>query len=102
VGTPRAVYLEIVTLLNSQLSGTSFGVDLARSGRVYCYLERFPLMAGRYFCDFTVRANGALEDRIETAFSLDVQPGDYYGSGHFREVHEHGVFVSQTWLARLD
>jgi hypothetical protein len=55
-------------------------------------------MEGTYHISTYVGSNGAMEDYIEDAVSIDVIDGDFYGSGKLRhEGWRDMVLVDHSW-----
>jgi lipopolysaccharide transport system ATP-binding protein len=85
-----------ITVLNSQMAAQEFS-RLPDGNTVYCYIPRLPLMPGRFYITATLRANGALQDKVESACVIDVQTGDYYNTGVHNTGATDGMFVDQYW-----
>lgn len=88
-------------VLNSQMANRVFE-SLPKAGRVYCHLPRFPLMSGRFEVTYTLDVNGLLADRVENALTVDVETGDFFGTGIPNAFGRQGVYVPQTWMAEID
>ena len=59
-------------------------MEIARiqgSGAFICRIPRLPLEPGRYTLTTEINQNGIIVDRVETAASIEVTEGDYYGTG---------------------
>ncbi len=51
------------------------------TGSVICHIPRLPLPPGEFFINLYCEINGAVVDWIESAATLTVGEGDFYGSG---------------------
>jgi lipopolysaccharide transport system ATP-binding protein len=73
---------ELLTVLYSDYAGVTFkGVPAA--GQFRCRIKDFPYSTGRYYIGARVLANGQEMDwPQEYVGSVDVEEGDYYGTGH--------------------
>ena len=92
---------QFVTSVNSHVAQGEFGV-VDRSGRLYCALPRFPLMRGPFVLNATMMLGNVLQDQVEHAARVDVDPGDYYNSGFPDTQDRQGVFVDQRWADNVD
>ncbi|MBV7340103.1 ATP-binding cassette domain-containing protein [Chloroflexi bacterium TSY] len=92
---------QVVIVLNSRLANNAFDQRLPSTGQLYCHLERFPLMTGRYFGQYAIRLNGILADRVRNAFTLEVELGDFFGTGQVNHGIRQSVCVPQTWLVDI-
>ena len=50
-------------------------------GSIRCVIPRLPLTQGRYFLTLYLEVNKEAEDWVESAVSLDVEDGDFFGTG---------------------
>ena len=87
--------------LNSRMANRAFAQPLPASGQLYCYIERFPLMPGRFFGVCTIKLNGELVDQLFHAFTLDVEEGDFFGTGIAYHWNQQSVYVPHQWLREL-
>ena len=51
-------------------------------GSIRCRIPRFPLIPGTYLIATYVEVGGELADHLTVATQLDVEPGDFFGTGH--------------------
>ncbi len=92
---------QFITVVNSHMAEGAFErVD--RSGRVYCTMPRFPLMCGPFAVTATLKLGKVLKDQVENAARIDVEAGDYYGSGYPNAHDRQGVFIEQRWSTDVD
>jgi len=76
-------------------------VIICTYGQLYCYVERFPLMPGRYFGVCTIKLNAVLTDQLFQAFIIDVEEGNFFGTGIAHHWNQQSVYVPQRWLSEL-
>jgi len=62
-----------------------------------CVIERFPFCKGEIIIDIDLVRDGREQlHLVENALRIQVQGGDFYGSGiHFSQSHKHGYYVLQ-------
>ncbi|OHB53531.1 MAG: hypothetical protein A2Y10_12395 [Planctomycetes bacterium GWF2_41_51] len=58
-------------------------------------LPRFPLSSGQYAIDLKVTSGKTVLDEIESAVTLDVENGDFFGSGRI-VTSKNGVLIDHT------
>jgi lipopolysaccharide transport system ATP-binding protein len=92
---------QFVMVLNSQMANRAF-VAIPSEGHVYCHLHRFPLMSGRFTVTHSLNVNGLLADQVENALTVDVETGDFFGTGIPNAFGRQGVYVPQTWMTTID
>jgi len=72
---------------------------LPPKGIIYCEIKRLPLMMGTYGVLLSASVNNEIADRIENAFSCDVQGGDFFDTGRIpSRPNKYGpVLVEHEW-----
>ena len=70
---------------SSEDSGLSI-LSVPRQGILRCFIPRLPLVPGSYRVTVTVRTSGVIVDYIEGADIINVEGGDFYGTG---KMHHH-------------
>ena len=73
---------EKITILSSELSGTKLDQVPPDANCVDVIIDRLPLMPGRYGFALYAALSGVVADWIQNAGFFDVEPGDFYRSGH--------------------
>jgi len=68
-----------------------------REGYVDCLIEHFPFTAGQYVINLIVRNNNVIEDWVQEAAILNVENGDFFGTGRVVSSDHGGVLVPQQW-----
>ena len=66
-------------------------------GTLYCHIPKFPLNSGRYVINMLAYERGSLIEWIENAALVDVESGDYYGTGKLPTASRQGVFIEYDW-----
>lgn len=75
-----------------------YGVmKLRDEGFVTCHIPKLPLMQGRYSIDITMKYDFEITDEIENVLSIDVEKGDFYGTGKIVSSMRDGLLVYHTW-----
>jgi lipopolysaccharide transport system ATP-binding protein len=70
---------------------------LPPQGSVACNVPRLPLAPGRYELSFGVSTLGEQLDFVERCVELEVQPGDYYGTGRLPKENQGLLLVDARW-----
>ncbi|MBS1639272.1 MAG: ABC transporter ATP-binding protein [Bacteroidetes bacterium] len=75
-----------------------YGVmKLNSEGSVTCHIPKLPLMPGRYSIDVLLKYDFEMTDKIEDAVSIDVEKGDFFGTGKIIDSMRNGLLVYHTW-----
>jgi lipopolysaccharide transport system ATP-binding protein len=64
---------------------------------VRCAVDSLPLTAGRYIMDIEILSGGKLADYIEHATAVDVDYGDYFGTGQHLLPYEGRILHRSNW-----
>jgi len=86
---------EAVTNCNTADVGADFARVAAGQGVFRCELPRFPIRAGRYTGNIYCAARGQICDFLQAAIVVDVEDGDFYGTGSLRNTCR--VMLDQRW-----
>ena len=70
---------------------------LPPQGSVACSLARLPLAPGRYELSFGVSTLSEQLDFVERCVELEVQPGDFYGTGRLPKENQGLLLVDAHW-----
>lgn len=73
---------ERITSLNSEATGERFEILPDEASNFDIHIHRVPLMPGRYGFTLFSTVDGAISDWVQNAGFFDVDPGDFYRSGH--------------------
>lgn len=80
----------------SDAVGKAFDIPPGESS-VCCVVPRWPLNGGRYVLNLFAEMKGTTLDWVKEAGCIDVEAGDYYGSGRLPASSYQGVFVDYAW-----
>ncbi len=73
--------------------------DLAPEGEIKCRIDSLPLPKGRYMISIFFQVNNQIEDWIEEVAVIDVENGDFFGTGSAQTYLEgSSVLVKHKWL----
>jgi len=89
--------LQVVNLL-SRIAHSGV-MKLKEEGSIICHIPKLPLMAGRYSIDILLKYDFELTDEVEDIVIIDVEKGDFYGTGKIIDSMRNGVLVYHTWQA---
>lgn len=70
--------------LSTELTGETFH-KFSQSSKIQIHIPKLPLNAGTYTLTLFMRVNGEISDWIIGACQLEVEKGDYYGTGKIYE-----------------
>lgn len=88
----------VLTHLNSVDIGNE-RMPIYRVGFFECEWERFNLRSGTYTCNLYLEVNGVIEDWLQAAFDLNVEDGNFFGTGKVVERAQGEFLVSYRWNA---
>jgi lipopolysaccharide transport system ATP-binding protein len=83
---------------SNDLAGRSFD-SLKGEGSLVCTFKRLPLLPGTYSVNLYCTVNGILADWIQNATRVNVENGDFYGSGKLPPNGYGSVAVEHEWSA---
>lgn len=83
----------LITLFN-EWSGQIFN-DLPPKGKIVCEVDQLLLTMGIYDLELGLKIGYEVADVLENAFSMDVLPTDYFGTGKLPRKGVHGVVIHQ-------
>ena len=96
-------YIGIYTLFGEKIVhiGTPYsGPDinyLEKNGRIICRIPKLPLPEGKYKLNLALFNSGQQLDHISEAVELEVQSGDFYGTGRFSRALDNKFFFEHEW-----
>lgn len=85
--------------LSNDLVGRSFD-QLRGNGVLICKFDRLPLLPGSYSVNLYCTVNGILADWVKDAARVNVEDGDFYGSGKLPPKGYGSVVVPHEWHVR--
>lgn len=84
------------SLIGNDFSGETFN-GLPSKGSVYCKIPKWPITSGRYALNIAVNQNGIMQDWIKDAVFIDVEDGDFYGTGRLVPSTHRCVLMENDW-----
>jgi lipopolysaccharide transport system ATP-binding protein len=86
---------------DTDLTGSTIVVDKTES-IVTCETDEIPITPGNYFANIAILNGDFMEDYITHAFSLNIIPSDYFGTGKLFKESESNLYkclVKHRWVA---
>ncbi len=87
-----------VSMLSNQVAGDLFET-IGKEGFFACKIRKLPLAPGNYTANLIVRSNDMIQDWIQEAVTIVVEPGDFYRTGRLPPRTHGGVLLEQEWTA---
>lgn len=88
-----------ITLLSNQLAAEPFA-EIDSDGSITCAIKKLPLAPGIYLLNLIIRQNDIIQDWLQEAVKLEVESGDFFGTGRLPPASHGGIFIDQTWAAK--
>jgi lipopolysaccharide transport system ATP-binding protein len=88
----------LMTNLNS-LDVDKSTMDLHPIGFLQCAWPRFNLRSGSYDCALFCEVNGDIVDWLQSAFTIQVEDGDFFCTGRIIGREGGDVLVSYDWTS---
>jgi len=82
--------------LSTSTNGPDFD-EIPPSGTVFCKVPRIPLQPGRYSFNLFCTVAGEIADWIQDAGLIEVQAGDFFGSGKLPPADQGAFVVQHSW-----
>lgn len=86
---------EMFTIAN-HLSNEPFPL-LGKKNVITCIVKKFPLNNGKYLCNLIAYKDNVIQDYIQEAFCLEVEEGDFYGTGKPIPHSQPCFLVNNEW-----
>jgi lipopolysaccharide transport system ATP-binding protein len=86
----------LLTNVNSVDVGKSV-MDLQQQGYFQCEWPRFNLRSGIYDCALFCEVNGEIADWLQSAFTIVVEDGDFFGTGRVVGREQGDVLFPYDW-----
>ncbi len=80
----------------SDVTNKMFDIDHL-NGVATCVIPKFPLNNGEYFYNVIAYNNNEIVDWVKNAGMIEVEYGDFFGSGRVNSSKYNGVFVEHSW-----
>jgi homopolymeric O-antigen transport system ATP-binding protein len=90
---------EGVLYLSNEISNAIFE-EVPGEASFVCSMDKFPLMPGSYSVNVYCTINGVVADWVKDAARLDVEHGDFYGSGKLPPPAYGAVVAPYRWTVR--
>jgi lipopolysaccharide transport system ATP-binding protein len=88
----------LITNLNSKDVANN-QMSVGKTGFFECTWLRFNLRSGIYSCTLFCELNGIIADWIQSAFQINVEDGDFYGTGSIISRVAGEIFVPYNWTS---
>jgi lipopolysaccharide transport system ATP-binding protein len=88
----------LLTNLNSVDCGMPL-LSIYSDGYFACKWPHFNLKSGTYDCNLFCSINGEIVDWMQSAFTIDVEDGDFYGSGKIIGREQGDILISCGWTS---
>ena len=85
-----------VSMLSNELTGNYFKTN-GTEGYFTCRIRKLPLAPGYYSVNLIIRSNDMIQDWIQEAVTLTIEPGDFFGTGRMPPQSHSGVLLEQEW-----
>jgi len=82
--------------LSTGVNGFDFQ-SVPAKGRIICRIPRLPLQAGKYTFNLFCTVGGEVADWIENAGMIEVEAGDFFGSGKLPPAAQGAFIVQHSW-----
>jgi lipopolysaccharide transport system ATP-binding protein len=96
----RSAQGHLLTNLNSRDVDRSV-MDLHPAGFFECLWPRFNLRSGSYDCALYCAVNGEVVDWLQSAFTLEVEDGDFFYTGRITNRDQGDFLVPYDWSSHL-
>jgi lipopolysaccharide transport system ATP-binding protein len=68
-----------------------------QKGCIVCLLGKLPFSQGQYSLNLIVRNHGIIQDWIRDAEIIDIENGDFFGTGRTVEATHKSLLIDQHW-----
>ena len=72
-------------------------IKLNDNGEIILHVPKLPLLPGRYTLDCNLKYDNEITDYIESVAILDVEKGDFFGTGKIIDAMKNGLLVYHKW-----
>ena len=99
--------------IKNNLNSPVFGFDtdvvppevpkqIIRNGRIFCRVDRAPLMPGTYSLDLFFGSHRMVIDTVHEACRFEIHPADVFSSGRLPQTTAGSVYCPHSWEVSLD
>jgi lipopolysaccharide transport system ATP-binding protein len=64
---------------------------------IQCLVKKNPLTSGSYLCNIIAYKDGIVQDYIQEAYNLEVEEGDFFGTGKIVSTTQQSFLVENVW-----
>lgn len=82
--------------LSTDVLGADFK-HLPASGAIICRIPRLPLQPGKYQFNLYCTVGGDIADWVQNAGVIDVEPGDFFGTGRLPPITQGPFVMEHGW-----
>jgi lipopolysaccharide transport system ATP-binding protein len=82
--------------LSTEVGSADFEV-IPPSGTILCRVPRLPLQPGRYSFNLFCKVGGEIADWIQNAGTLEVEGGDFFGTGRLPPLEQGAFLLPHSW-----
>lgn len=68
-----------------------------KNSTIQCFVKKMPLTNGSYFCNIIAYKDTIVQDYIQEAYNLEVEEGDFFGTGKIVPSGQQGFLVENVW-----
>lgn len=87
---------QVLFVLGNEMAGSAWKTA-PREGYASCLVRRLSLSPGQYTINLYCEVNGVLADWVQSAGSLTIEAGDFFGTGKLPPASHGGLLVDQKW-----
>ncbi|MBC7695258.1 MAG: ABC transporter ATP-binding protein [Burkholderiales bacterium] len=73
---------------------------LKKENTIQCRVNKFPLTKGSYICNMIAYKDDVIQDYIQEAFNLEIEEGDFFGTGRIAPTAHHSFLIDNKWSIR--
>jgi lipopolysaccharide transport system ATP-binding protein len=71
--------------------------DIKNEGLFQCTVDNMPFMKGEYLLNFMLNRGNIIEDWIIEGSTMQVEDGDFYGTGKIIESSHRSLLINHSW-----
>lgn len=86
----------LYTVLGNEYASLPFD-RVSKAGKFICSMEKFPLTGGKYSINISLSRGGEMLDWVQEAAMIDVEDGDFYGTGRIVPSSHRSILIENTW-----
>lgn len=86
---------DMVTLAN-HIANEPFET-LKKGNNIQCKIHKLPLTQGTYVCNIIAYKDGVIQDYIQEAFNLEIEEGDFFGTGKVMPSSQQTYLIDNKW-----